>query len=118
VNVQLRPFSRWHPAIARTFLSQFLRNRDEAASKFSLLADACPSRKQTLIAIPHGRLQVLVSDPVGAVAGFELPPLRFDPMGAVAGFEPSILSSGPMGAVAGFDSSVDELSAPPVCRSR
>ena len=42
-------------------------------------------------------------DPMGAMAGFESPDLRFLPMGAMAGFELSVSGSDPMGAMAGFE---------------
>jgi hypothetical protein len=63
------------------------------------------------LGIQHLLSSLRLSEPRGALAGFEPLALRPLPRGAMAGFESARTPSGPMGAWAGFDSSVPLSSA-------
>ena len=97
-DAQVGPFSASKGGSAARALSRLSSLKSYGTEKrppagFSLFAGAAFFARQALIASMHYSVAFPSSEPVGALAGFELPPFRFEPVGALAGFEPSCPAS-------------------------
>jgi hypothetical protein len=109
VSVQLRPFDQGLHAIFADLIPSILTDQRTGSSNHLVFPGRCLLFRQSVLFSLIVPSHFSPEEPVGALAGFELPPFCFDPVGALAGFDSGSASSDPVGALAGFGSGASRI---------